>query len=203
MTREALGPERRRAQLQRAGMELLSERGFWGFTMRDVARRGDVSQATLYNYFGDKQDLVYQVLQRALTAAILSAEAAQTLSHARDRLRALVTDHIGRVMDAPAEAHVLGGAPVPLHAAQRKQIDAMRAEYFELFRQAVDGVARRKGERRTESTRRTQLLLGMLDRAAIDASRGETRSRPPAIAQAVLQIFLHGALGRRRAAKRS
>ncbi|MFV1959850.1 MAG: helix-turn-helix domain-containing protein [Planctomycetota bacterium] len=100
----------RRERLDRildAGARALSRRGYHGTTMRDVAREAHVGLATLYHYVGGKEDLLYLAQQRILDPALASAQAALAARGARERLKALVTDHIRRVQPRPAEAAVL------------------------------------------------------------------------------------------------
>jgi AcrR family transcriptional regulator len=53
-------------------LALFAERGFGGVTVAEVARKADVSEATVFNYFPTKEDLVYSGLQ-AFEAALLEA----------------------------------------------------------------------------------------------------------------------------------
>ncbi len=48
----------------RAAAELFAERGFEQTTVRDVAARAEVNQALLFRYFGSKQELFAEVLNR-------------------------------------------------------------------------------------------------------------------------------------------
>lgn len=58
--------ERRRAQLTQAAIACFSERGYHPTTIRDVAERADVSIGLIYQYVGDKEDLLYMALQEVL-----------------------------------------------------------------------------------------------------------------------------------------
>jgi AcrR family transcriptional regulator len=58
--------ERRRAQLTRAAIACFSERGYHPTTIRDVAERADVSIGLIYQYVGDKEDLLFLALQEVL-----------------------------------------------------------------------------------------------------------------------------------------
>nr|WP_294512860.1 TetR/AcrR family transcriptional regulator [uncultured Rhodopila sp.] len=58
--------ERRRAQLTRAAIACFSERGYHPTTIRDVAERADVSIGLIYQYVGDKEDLLFMALQEVL-----------------------------------------------------------------------------------------------------------------------------------------
>jgi AcrR family transcriptional regulator len=52
-----------------AGMELLRERGYDGFGLRDVAARAGVTHTTVYSYFSSKDHLIAEAHWRALQAA--------------------------------------------------------------------------------------------------------------------------------------
>lgn len=58
--------ERRRAQLTQAAIACFSERGYHPTTIRDVAERADVSIGLIYQYVGDKEDLLFMALQEVL-----------------------------------------------------------------------------------------------------------------------------------------
>lgn len=58
--------ERRRAQLTRAAIACFSERGYHPATIRDVAERADVSIGLIYQYVGDKEDLLFMALREVL-----------------------------------------------------------------------------------------------------------------------------------------
>ena len=57
---------RRRAQLTRAAIACFSERGYHPTTIRDVAERAGVSIGLVYQYIGDKEDLLFMALQEVL-----------------------------------------------------------------------------------------------------------------------------------------
>jgi AcrR family transcriptional regulator len=58
--------ERRRAQLTKAAITCFSERGYHSTTIREVAERADVSIGLIYQYIGDKEDLLLMALQEVL-----------------------------------------------------------------------------------------------------------------------------------------
>jgi AcrR family transcriptional regulator len=48
----------RRQRILTEAQALLDEKGYEGFTIRELSRRADVAQRTLYNVFGSKEDIV-------------------------------------------------------------------------------------------------------------------------------------------------
>jgi AcrR family transcriptional regulator len=80
MVTEELTPRQRRAQNTKqaildAAREIFSERGVYGLSLREVARRIDYSPAGLYEYFGSKDDIILAVLEEGFErfAVYLSA----------------------------------------------------------------------------------------------------------------------------------
>lgn len=55
--------EARRAQILEAAAAIFSEKGYERATTREIADAADVSEGTLYNYFGSKRDLLLGRIQ--------------------------------------------------------------------------------------------------------------------------------------------
>ena len=80
MATEELTPRQRRAQNTKqaildAAREIISERGVYGLSLREIARRIDYSPAGLYEYFGSKDEIILAVLEEGFErfAVYLSA----------------------------------------------------------------------------------------------------------------------------------
>lgn len=178
------------------GARVLGERGYHGTTMRDVAKAAGVSFGTLYHYLAGKDDLLYQVQRRILDAAVASARATLAARGAGNRLRALVTDHIRRVLARPAEAAVLSSAFGSSRGDRNRRIQELRNEYLTLVSATVEGAIRRGRGRGREAEAQALMLLGMADRLALDAAGHPSVPRPDRLAARVLHLFLDGARGR-------
>jgi AcrR family transcriptional regulator len=71
-----------RDRLTEAARRLFVERGFEAVSVAEVARSADVSEATVFNYFPTKEDLVYSRLERfedELLAAIRDRAPGETI----------------------------------------------------------------------------------------------------------------------------
>jgi AcrR family transcriptional regulator len=55
--------QRTRAAISQAALDLFTENGFDRVTVAQIARRAEVSEATVFNYFRTKEDLVYDQLE--------------------------------------------------------------------------------------------------------------------------------------------
>jgi|SRR5579875_280096 len=102
--------DRRKAEIVRTATELLSEHGYQGMNLEDVAEQTDIAKATLYHYFSGKDELVAAVLE-ALTMDVIARLQAQR-DAVRDQsclvqLRALIREQVRILTDtAPAVATV-------------------------------------------------------------------------------------------------
>ncbi|MDJ0975869.1 MAG: helix-turn-helix domain-containing protein [Planctomycetota bacterium] len=182
-----------------AAAAVISRKGYHGATMRDVAEACDLSAANLYRYLSGKEDMLYQVQRRILEAAVTSAQAALFAPSARDRLRAVVTDHIRRVVHRPGEAEIIRGGGELLRDRRQATINNLRQEYIDLVGVAIDDVVRPARRRRADTERRVHLLLGMADRLAFLGAAQGGRVQPARLAASVLTVFLEGAASRKRA----
>jgi AcrR family transcriptional regulator len=88
-TRRRLSPERRRALVLAAAMEVFAERGYGGASMSEIARRAGITAAVIYDHFPSKAALQIELLE-AQTAALLShvgAAVAQVPDMPANRMR--------------------------------------------------------------------------------------------------------------------
>jgi AcrR family transcriptional regulator len=105
--RRLSAPDRRSAILA-AALEVFSEQGFNGASLEDVAARGGISKALIYEHFDSKHELerallemhVHELLGRA-TAAITSAEGEE------ERLRAGIDAFLEFVEERPVAWRLL------------------------------------------------------------------------------------------------
>ena len=107
-TRRRLSAADRRSAILAAALEVFSERGFHGASLEEVAARGGVSKALIYEHFDSKRELerallemhVHELLGR-VTAAIASA------STEEERLRAGVDSFLAFVEERPVAWRLL------------------------------------------------------------------------------------------------
>lgn len=64
-------------RIRTAAAELLADRSFSELTMREVAERAEVGEATLFRYVASKEDLLLLVSEQRLESLIHSVEAAE------------------------------------------------------------------------------------------------------------------------------
>jgi len=63
----------RSEQILEAAARLFAEKGFHRTTTRDIAEAAEVAEGTLYNYFANKDDLLFGIMQRLTRAMTFDA----------------------------------------------------------------------------------------------------------------------------------
>jgi len=76
--------ERRRGTILDAAWELIGEKGFEDTSVEEIAERSEVGVATVYNYFGTKNDLLHVLLERYIESEANLGES--VLEHPPDRM---------------------------------------------------------------------------------------------------------------------
>lgn len=107
----------RRKAISEAGVALFERQGFDNTTIEQIAREAGVSAPTVFKYFGSKQEIILEMLQKADETALQEARA--HMAELDDPLDALcyleqvLVDHALSMLPAPIWRelllHVLGG----------------------------------------------------------------------------------------------
>jgi AcrR family transcriptional regulator len=135
---------RNEAAILNAALTAFGEKGFYGASMRDVARGAETSLSNLYNYFPSKSHLLGELLRRANDELLARTSAA--VDGAGDdpvaRLREAVRAYVGFVVDHQAAALVAISEIRYLAGEEREQVVSARDSTQAIFGRIVaDGVA--------------------------------------------------------------
>ncbi len=68
--------EKNRRRIIQAAVDLMTEHGFEGTTMKQIARAADIGDATIYKYFPTKEKLVTAYFEQAIADALVHADKA-------------------------------------------------------------------------------------------------------------------------------
>ncbi len=87
--------EQRRAAILEAAVQLFTEEGFYASSTRKIAARAGVSEGTLFNYFGSKNDLLLAILDGFYEELENSArEGIENIMDTRERLQFVAENHV-------------------------------------------------------------------------------------------------------------
>ena len=88
----------RRAQILEAAEAVFAAKGYHGATTRDIAQAADVSEGTLYNYFGNKRDL-FVGLMTSRTDALVESIAEVRAGSVEDAMAELLAGQFTRMRE--------------------------------------------------------------------------------------------------------
>jgi len=182
-----------------AACSVIARRGFHQASIREIARAAGLSLAGLYHYIGEKDELLFLVLGRALDR--LLADLDRNLADActpEGRLLALIQTHLDFGFHHAPALRIINRDHGLLAEPGRSEIAAKRKAYLQrgltLLRE-LDPHARSEAELFSA----TNLLLGMLNGIATRPFLRSADAR--ALAAEVGALFLYGFLERSRAAE--
>ncbi|MHA6622257.1 TetR/AcrR family transcriptional regulator [Pseudonocardia sp. DLS-67] len=133
--------DRRKAEIVRTATELLSDHGYQGMNLEDVAERTDIAKATLYHYFSGKDELVAAVIE-ALTVDV-NRRLEQELDGVRDRshleqIRTLIREQIRILTDTAPEVATLFSWPKTWPDSFQDTMKESRRRHDAIFRRVVE-----------------------------------------------------------------
>lgn len=132
------GADQRKEALVRATLELISEEGVRGATVRAIAERAEVTQGLIRHYFSTKEDLVlaaYTQHMKAMTDQTFASAAGAT---AKARLAALV---VASVTPPVVDAASIGlWAGFLNHVRQNTRMQVVHARSYHDFRDRLEAL---------------------------------------------------------------
>jgi AcrR family transcriptional regulator len=193
-----------RLEILEAAARFIARHGYHGMSMRDLAEAMGKSIAGFYNYYGSKEDVLFELQLRAFEALVQSAEAAiDTSDDPFGRLYAFILQHLQYVASHPDVMHVLVQEAGALPPQRRQVIRGVKERYFKIARELVTGVLARRVShihRRKpavdsrELERMTYALFGMLN-WTYGWYRPEQHGSPEALARTIYRLALRGLAG--------
>lgn len=171
--RFATGDDARAEVLRRAAVSI-AEHGYHGMSMRDLARSTGRGLASFYHLFRSKEDILFELQQRAFQELCESAEASlggprvgAEASGASTRLRCFIENHVRFVVEEPDLMRVLVQEASTLPPESRAVIRALKQRYFDLGARLLGGVAAESGAESPlppmEIERASYCMFGMLN----------------------------------------
>src|SRR5882762_247773 len=115
----------RREQILQVAQKLFADKGFRGTSLNDVANRLGFRQQAVYHYFRSKEEILYELIDRAGQAIATSAQLTMdTDMPPTDKLAEIVRNHVRQLLN---------------------NIDVFRIQFSELFKlhgDRADGLRR-------------------------------------------------------------
>jgi len=136
-------PRPKHEELITAAVRLFRERGYHATSMQDLAEAVGVQRGSLYHYIEAKEDLLWEIMERAMETLLESVEpVARTHLPASRRVRDAISAHLTAAAQIRDELTILHVELKSLSPRRRGPMVAMRDGYERIFRTLVrEGIA--------------------------------------------------------------
>ncbi len=133
--------EAQRLEILEAAATAIAEHGYYGMTMRGLARATGRGLATFYNYYSSKEDLLFSLQTEAFETMTGSVEAAlEDVAEPVDRLYVFVFNHLHYTAEHRSVMRVLVTEAAALPAGKRKTVRLLKEAYFNICRDIVASI---------------------------------------------------------------
>jgi AcrR family transcriptional regulator len=181
----------RRGEILKAAAAVFQERGVARSTLDDVAQRVGLDRASLYYYFGSKDQLVEELLGFAVERNVLTAEEiAVSGGDAQDKLRRAITAMLTSYAEHYPYLYIfvneyLSGARTSADSEWMQQARDMAHRYDLAIRKIVaDGIDQGRFREITDATTVARAVVGM-----VNSTSTWFRPTAPEQAERLAEIF--------------
>jgi len=159
---EAAAITDRREQILQTAQKLFADKGFRGTNLSDVANRLGFRQQAVYHYFRSKEEILYELIDRAGQAIATSAQLTMdTDMPPTDKLAEIVRNHVRQLLNNIDIFRIQFSELFKLHG---DRADGLRRDMFDYVRDVADVIE--AGQRagafvNVPPTTEALLILGM------------------------------------------
>ncbi|WP_059103114.1 TetR/AcrR family transcriptional regulator [Shouchella shacheensis] len=135
---------KRKEEIIRSAMSILAEKGYHGTTMEEIASTLLMTKGSVYYYFKDKQDLLFQGQEMLLEQSIKNVQAVQR-QHLPviEKVRRAVKVHIEYLISERSGFEMMLNPKQSFSTQQLEKILTLRNDYEKCFDQMIEeGIVR-------------------------------------------------------------
>jgi AcrR family transcriptional regulator len=155
------------ASIREEAARLFRELGYYATSVRTVAAAVNIQPATIYHYFGSKEALLYDIMQRFMVDLIEETATLDSIDDPVGRLRSIVRAHVMFHCTRPREAFVVDNELHCLTGEFHDQMMEYRDRYQRIFREVLDEGVRCRVFFVDDVQIITNMLLSMITGAVI------------------------------------
>jgi TetR/AcrR family transcriptional regulator of autoinduction and epiphytic fitness len=190
--RRARHRARREAEILKTAAQVVAEHGYHNASVEEVADRLDMAKASIYHYFGSKEELVYACLKTcAAEVTARLTEIANSDGTPSQRLARLIECQISLITAEFPEMARLFLHPLDWPEEISSAVTQWRRQHDAIFREVVmDGVERGEFDAQTAAVGRRLLHSGLnhLPEWAL-AHEQESSVTVPVIVETAMRMF--------------
>lgn len=126
--------DKKKEEMIQAAIEVFAEKGYSGATMEDIAAKLFMTKGSVYYYFKDKQDLLFQMQQMLLSKCNqYMQEILQQELPADEKLRCAITTHIEYILQTRASFELMVKPEIYFTDEQQSTLLQLMDEYSAFY----------------------------------------------------------------------
>ncbi len=129
--------EDRTAEICLTAARVICEKGYDAASMNDIAAACNLTKAGLYYYTSGKQDLLYRIIDYAMSLVEENARKCSEIDNPEERLQMIIHDHIMTVVDDGGSMAILSEEVNALSPEQRTEIIERKRRFLALARKTL------------------------------------------------------------------
>jgi AcrR family transcriptional regulator len=186
----------RKQELLQKISDLFYKKGYEKTTIRDISRHLGMTNAGLYHYFKNKQEMLFDIMKTPMEEALVTMRRElPNINKAEDRIAWIIRSHIRYYSENKSQTKVLVHERSALEAKYARIIGEKEREYVEFIKQVVEQIVKKNSHRSITTEVATYCLLGMLNWLVHWYNPGGKVS-PSELASHITTIFLKGIKGK-------
>lgn len=129
---------KKKEEILKSAASILAEKGYFGTTMEDIAAKLLMTKGSIYYYFKDKQDLLYQSQKVLLTQSLANIEEISKMDlSAKEKLEKAMYVHL-EFLISELSTYALGLKPEQVFVDENlEEILQLRGDYAKHFDQMI------------------------------------------------------------------
>jgi TetR/AcrR family transcriptional regulator, fatty acid metabolism regulator protein len=187
-------PNGKSETILRAAAKVFARSGYFNAKVADVAREAGVADGTVYLYFKNKDDLLTSIFDWAMGEFIERARAELvSLKEPEEKLRRFAHLHFS-LLEQERDIAIVFQIELRQSTKFMEQFSTTHlASYLQMLREIIEAGQRARLFRKSlNSTLTAKFLFGALDEMATNWVLSRRKQSLTALAEPVLDIFLHG-----------
>jgi AcrR family transcriptional regulator len=155
---------KREAELYRIAAFLFNKNGYASTSVRQICRALGIRESSLYHYIRSKEDLLYNICERALLQGLeIMTPIARLKLRSDVKMQKMIETHVKIICGATNELSTMLKELKSLSVSKRRQIIKIRDQYQNIFYKVVADCIQKGHLPKVQAKIATMAILGMMN----------------------------------------
>ena len=154
----------KRELLIQAAVDLFAQKGFTETSVRDIGKAAKVNTSLVYYYFKDKEEILYNIIERSTRDLIAVLKEIQTKeSNPLEGLRKMIVRHVVFSRESWKVTKLISVDSYQLHGQRKNQCVRMQREIYDMYMKQLQQLKTSKALQDINLTVLNFVIFGMIN----------------------------------------